>query len=287
LVKIEIDNVYRKLGNLFHLEIVSKGKVYRVPLDFSGNYNRGLTVYDKATGGRLACTNFGFDWEEVELDSFMLKNFIAKQFGLCLRNKGYLTSKVGRKFESSYVAYSVSREIPTQDSDIYKVFDGFEYRFVLISGIFYLCINPHLKIKIVASIGELMQKGLPAESMESLGAVYSGSEGKTCRCNIISLENDKCCVRNLDSGNDEYIGSGIVYLIPRPEMVQNILLVLERKSNIIEIQRQYSFLKQREGAKGRFAKTLEIASDVAEQVFPLKFADFEIQFVPKTISLRM
>ena len=65
------------------------------------------------------------------------------------------------------------------------------------------------------------------------------------------------------------------------------LMVLKRKSNIIEIQRQYSFLKQREAAKGRFTKTLEIASDMAEQIFPLKFADFEIQFVPKTINLRM
>jgi len=287
MVKIEIDDVYRKPGNLFHLKVASKGKVFRVPLDFSGNYNRSLTVYDKATGCRLACTNFGFDWEEVELDSFILKNFIAKQFGLCLRKKGYLTSKVGRKFGNSYVAYSASKEIPTQDRDIYRVFDGFEYRFVLISGIFYLCMNPHLKIKILASIGELMQKGLPAERMESLRAVYSGSEGETCRCNIVSLENNKCCVRNLDSGNNEYIDSGIVYLIPRPEMVQNVLEVLGRKSNIIEIQRQYSFLKQREAAKGRFAKTLEIASDVAEQVFPLKFAGFEIQFVPKTISVRM
>ncbi len=117
--------------------------------------------------------------------------------------------------------------------------------------------------------------------------MYSDSEGKTCRCNIVSLENDKCCVRNLDSGNNEYIDSGIVYLIPRPEMVQNVLVVLGRRSNIIEIQRQYSFLKQREAVKARFAKTLEIASDVAEQVFPLKFAGFEIQFVPKTISVRM
>ena len=58
-------------------------------------------------------------------------------------------------------------------------------------------------------------------------------------------------------------------------------------SNIIEIQRQYSFLKQREAAKGRFAKTLEIASDVAGQVFPLKFADFEVQFVLKTVILWM
>ena len=287
MVKIEIDDVYRKIGNLFHLEVVSKGKVYRIPLDFSGKYNRNLTVYDKATGGRLACTNFGFDWEEIELDSFMLKNFIAKQFDLCLRNKGYLTSRVGRKFENSYIAYSTAKEILTQDSDIYKVFEGFEYRFVLINGIFYLCINPHLKIKIVASIGDLMQKGLPTERLESLGAVYFSSEGKICRCNIISLENNKCCVRNLDSGNDEYIDSGIVYIIPRPEIVQNILSILRRRSNIIEIQRQYSFLMQREAAKGRFTKTLEIASAAAEQVFPLKFDGFEIQFVPKTISVRM
>ena len=61
MVKIEIDDVYRKPGNLFHLKVASKGKVFRVPLDFSGNYNRSLTVYDKATGCRLACTNFGFD----------------------------------------------------------------------------------------------------------------------------------------------------------------------------------------------------------------------------------
>ncbi len=64
-----------------------KGKFIGCLWDFSGDYNRSLTVYDKVLC-RPACTNFGFNWEEVELDSFMLKNnFIAKQFDLCLRNK--------------------------------------------------------------------------------------------------------------------------------------------------------------------------------------------------------
>ena len=273
-MRIDVDEVYRKPSNFFQLKIVSQGKIFRLPDGFSGAYNKHLTVYDKATGGTLACSNFGFTWKEIQPDTLALQSFITKQFLISLAAKGYLISKKGDKFERTYIVYSTSKEIQSSDGDIYKLFDGFEHRIVLLDGNFFLCLNPHLKIKTVSSVKELIAKGLSSEKIVSLGAIYCDREGKRVRCNIVSATADKCRLRNLETGLDEDVNSGIVYIVPKPDILQGILLALGRKSSIIEIQRQYSFLSQREAAKGRFTKTLEIASNLADQVFPLRFAEF-------------
>lgn len=290
MVKIEIDEIYRKLGNLFRLALKSQGKVYRVPPDYKLTEGQlGLTIYDKATGGKLSCSNFDNEWDEVVYEPLILKSFISKQFSLKLRSIGYRTSREKAKFQSAYVAYLPKKEILTGDEDIFRIFDGFEYRICHINDFLYLCINPHLKIKTQASIKELLQKGLQVQDIISLRVTYLDNQGKWRRGFVAEVHPDKCKIRNIDTWEDDEVGGDSVYPLGKPEILQLFLNKLYRRSNIVEIQRKYSFLEPRrkQPAKARFAKTIDIASALAEQVFPLIFGDFEIIFVPKSISLRL
>lgn len=286
MVKVEIDEVYRKPTNLFELNIASHGNIYRIPRDYNGDFNRSLTVYDKTTVGLVSCINFGQTWEETECDLKLLKIFISKQFSLSLREKGYETSKTSKKFERSYIAYSPEKEIHTPDKDIYEIFDGFEYRVLVVDQVFYLCINPHLKIKNKCSVKMFLEKGLSPSMLESLRADYYNNQNRIGSCNIITAEPKKSRIRDFDSGRDLEVVSDSIFIIPKPEILNKIIGSLNRVSRIIEIQRKYSFLKQRDAAKDRLSKTLEIASDMADHVFPLTFGDFVVEFLPKAVSVR-
>ena len=287
MVDIKIDDIYRKPSNFFQLDVSSKGKIYKVPQDYEPSKDQpSFTIYDKESGGRFDCFKFSNNCEEIEIQTWMLKSFITKSIGIALKKNGYLTSKRGSNFDSSYLAYSLSSEIEHADKDIYRIFDGFEYRIVLIDGIFCFCINPHLKIKTESSIKYLLQEELPAEQVATLGAEYFAN-GERLRCNIISASQSKCRIRDIDTGEDKEVKSEDVFLISKPDILQSILLILRRKSNIIEIQRKYSFLSDKEASKARFHKTIEIAAILAEKIFPLTFGDFRVEFIPKTISLRM
>jgi len=286
-VKIEIDGVYRKPSNLFHLNVVLFGKVYRIPHGFIGTYDENLEIYDHTTGQKLVCAKIRANLQEITPSSSIIKSYIIKYFTLELKRNNYSMNRVGGKFESSYYAHSPSKAIHTEDQDIYKIFDGFEYRILCIEDTFFLCLNPHLKIEMVASVKELMGKGLPPDVVVSLKATYRDNQGNSHRCILVSLKGDTCALRNMDYGRDEEINVADIHIIPRPEILQYILNKLQRSSNIIQTQRQYSFLAQKEAAKARFNKTMEIATDVASKIFPLCFGDFKIEFVPKTISLRL
>ncbi|MCP5461900.1 MAG: hypothetical protein H7A34_01810 [bacterium] len=188
MVKIEIDDVYRKPSNFFQLKIVSCGKIFKVPSDAYGSYDRDFSIYDKETGGTLACSDFGRKWEEVKLTHSVLKSFIQKRFSLALQSNGYVSHKKN-KLHNSYVAYSSSKEIQIADRDICKFFDGFEYRIISLEDVYYVCINPHLKIRTEASIKDMVAKGLSPERLSNLPAEYIGSDGRNKRCNIIGLKN--------------------------------------------------------------------------------------------------
>ena len=287
MADIKIDDIYRKPSNFFQLEFASQGKIYRVPQNFTLRDDQFIyTIYDRETGGYFSCSKFSDDWEEVKAESWILKSFLVKFLSLALKKSQYLTSRKGNASDISYLVYSLSSEIENIDKDIYKVFDGFEYRIVLVENTFCLCINPHLKIKTEASIKDLLQKGLPVEQVMTLGAECFNN-GEKLRCNIISANQNKCRIRDIDTGGDKEVESEDVFIISKPDILQGILSALRRRSNIIEIQRKYSFLSDKEASKSRFRKTLEIASNLAEKVFPLTFGDFKAEFIPKTVNLRM
>lgn len=286
MVDIKIDEIYRKPSNFFQLEISSIGKIYTMPKEFELHGNQwDSTIYDKTTGNRLSCVKFANNLQESEAATWMLKSFITKHMGIQLKGNSFISSKSRNAFDSSYISYSLAKEISHADRDMYKIFDGFEYRIVLLENKFCLCINPHLKIKTEASVKSMIQNGLPPDQLFLLGADYQeGMERK--RCNIVSATVSNCNIRDLDADEDKEIVSEDVFVLPKPDILQNLLSLMKRKSNIIEIQRKYSFLSDKEASKARFQKTIEIASGLTEKIFPLQFGDFRVEFIPKTINLR-
>lgn len=286
MVDIKIDEIYRKPSNFFLLEFSSTGKLYKIPADYELKSEEwDLSVRDWESSGRLSCVKFMENFEEVDTKPSVLKSLLIKYTAIQLKKNNFLLYKAGSSIDSSYVAYSTTKEIECGDKDIYRVFDGFEYRIVLLNDQFCLCVNPHLKIKTEASVKYLVEKGLPSDQLFLIGAEYFENYNRK-RCNIISSTNTKCKIRDVDTDEDKEVDADSVFIISKPDVLQNLLVTMKRKSNIVDIQRKYSFLSDREASKARFHKTTEIASEIAEKIFPIKFGDFKVEFIPKTISLR-
>jgi len=226
---------------------------------------------------------------ETEPSSLLLKSIITKQFCLKLYDKGY-------RFKGKYLAFKKEDRINQPHDDIFSIFDGFRFRTVLLFERLFLCIDPHLVIWSQASVEYLLKQGCNPSQLADFSVSYRGPEGRKIDGYLVRTasannfeghlgEGFLCQVKNHRNFKEELLSPSVVYPESRLELMQTLLDVLNRKFNVISLQRQHSFLNTKTASLERLKKTLTIVARLQE-IFPLEFGGFKVTLENEPVRIK-
>ncbi len=281
--------LYNSFGNLFALDF-TESNIYKLKETYE-ELNSPETYDIIYFQGSYYSYKKHRDSIPMEPELPVLKSFFTKQFKKKLKDNNY-------KFKGKYIAYKLENEISHPFNDIFKLFDGFNFRLVIIDQKIFLCIDPHLVFEIISSIKDLIIKGIEIEDLRDFSVIYpsENQEFKIYGYLLETVLNEEknnefyyiCKIKNYRNFIVEEIPSNSVYPEPRPELIQKLLNSLNIDFNVIKLQREKSFLSSKTASKDRFSKTLEIVSNlVKDKIFPLKFGKFNINIEAKPIIVRI
>ena len=271
--------IYDKFGNLFLLSY-KIGKLYKKSMSTS-NKGDEKTIYFNGN-------YFSYEWEEgsqeMQPTLEMIKRMVKKQFILKIESIGYQIIK------KKYIIFSEQDIINLPHNDIFSIFDGFEFRFVIINNALLLCVNPHLVIKTNCSIKYLIEQNINPDKLKDFSIRYKGGNEEQIDGYLIETITDEeslCRVRDYREFKIETLPADVVFPEPRAELIQHLLNLLGRDFDLIAKQRELSFLDSKTASKDRFRKTLEIVNALKKNVFPLSFGDWEINLETTPIVIKL
>lgn len=226
---------------------------------------------------------------EIEPNPVLLKSIITKQFCLKLYDNGY-------RFKGKYLAFKKEDRINQPHDDIFSIFDGFRFRTVLLFERLFLCVDPHLVIWSQASIEYLLKQGCNPHQLADFSVSYRSSEGRRIDGYLVRTasansfeghlgEDFLCQVKNHRDFKEELLSPSAVYPESRPELIQTLLDVLNRKFNVISLQRQHSFLNAKTASLERLRKTLTIVAGM-QVIFPLEFGGFKVTLENEPVRIK-
>ncbi|RLE79748.1 MAG: hypothetical protein DRJ51_07160 [Thermoprotei archaeon] len=281
MAELDVLKIYDKFGNLFKFNC-RIGKLYQVPDELEKEIDKTKTIYVNGTY---------YSYErissiEVEPTLEMIKRILVKQFCLTLKNNGY-------EFKGKYLVYSKSKEIDHPHRDIFSVFDGFEFRIMIVQSEPVLCINPHLIFRVNCSIQDLIERGVDIAKLSDFSVSYKGENSYGVDGYLIEtlIERDSrtsflCRIKDYREFTEELVPADRVRPEPRPELIQYLLRCLNIEFDVIKMQREYSFLESKTASKDRFLKTLKIVKEL-KKLFPIKFGDFEVDIQTEPIIVKV
>jgi hypothetical protein len=185
-----------------------------------------------------------------------------------------------------YIAYwNKPHRQPFQD--FFHTYSGFEFRVSFYDRDeddhqvnFYLTLDPHVVLTMIASVGTLIRRGVAARTLTGLMArlrSHDDEESSGIDCRILEFDDKPgaftCSVIDLRTSKKTSVDPDFLYLEPKPEVIQEkILRIVGRgEFSLIHFIRTKSFLESDQAAKERFNKTQQIVTDVFsdQKVFPL------------------
>jgi len=266
----DIFTMYDKFGNLFGLTI-EQGKLYeleRIP----SPEEKAKTVY---IDGKYLTYEVKEGCQPIEPTLPMLLSVVTKQFALKLRAAGY-------RFRGRHLPYRSADELDQPCKDVFRIYDGFEFRIVNLSGSILLCINPHLILRSNCTVGQLVKDGVDLAELADFSTSYRGAEGKRIDGYLIETKvadsgQALCKVKSYREFKQEDVPAEDVLPEPKPEVIQRIIEAMNRRFNVIAFQRKYSFLDSSTASRDRLVRTLEIVKRLQEEkIFPLTFGGFQV-----------
>ena len=276
---IDILDIYEKFANFFELTISSNGEIYE--FDFTPGQVISEDEWKHSIlylGKRYSCKSAD-NARRTDLDSEILRRFISKAFSNALREKGYW-------FRGKYVAFLPTQEITQPHRDIFRMYDGFTHRILNLTDHFLLCIDPHLALRFIARVDQLVQMGINPNHMSDFSVSYKKEGEKRIDGYLLeTIRNPSglaCRVRTYreddESVSEETVDASITVPEPKPELIQKFLQDLRSNFDVVSFQRKFSFLDSKTPSRDRFAKTLEIVNNLSKLgIFPLQFGDFKVQ----------
>jgi hypothetical protein len=274
-----IFTIYDRFGNLFPLSY-KIGKLYQKSMSTSDESDEKTIFF----GGNY----FSYEQNEGSIDVQptleMTKRMVAKQFILKIKNAGYTLSK-------GYIVYSKQDEVDHPHKDIFSIFDGFEFRFVIVNNMLLVCVNPHLVIKTNCSIKYLIDAGINSDKLKDFSVRYKRKEGWQIDGYLVETVAERecllCKVKNYREFKEEVLSADVVFPEPKLELIQHFLEILGRNFDLVAKQRELSFLNSKTASKDRFYKTLEIVNELKKNIFPLNFGDWKIDLETTPIVVKL
>jgi hypothetical protein len=282
----DVFKVYARFGNFFRIHY-NLGKMFVWENDPKEKIGSGKTVF---FGGKFYSYEGGDGAREVTPDLQILKSMITRQFGLKLRNLGY-------RFKGKYRAYKVENQVDHPYKDIFTIFDGFEFRTVLVDDLILLCIDPHIILRANCSLEQLIEKGAQQDQITDFSITYSPL-GQKARINgyllgVLSRRTDDgngilvCRIKDYRSFAEVLVPAHCVFPEARAELIQELLRKIGIEYDVVGLQRKLSFLDSKTASRDRLLKTLEIVRELKSEAFPLKFGEFEVDLEAEPIVIRL
>lgn len=281
---LDAPRIYARFGNFFKMHH-NMGKMFRWNGDPREKIGHDKTIF---FGGRVYSYEGGEEAQEVTPTPQILKSMITKQFVLKLKSAGY-------RFRGKYRAYKLENEIKHPHSNFFSVFQGFEFRTVLVGESILLCIDPHIMLKINYSVGQLIQRGVSPTQLSGFPVTFSGEEERKridgYLTDIIKQESEgatsfACKIKSYRNFVEVQAPADNVFPESRPELIQELLSKLGIEYDVVALQRQLSFLDSKTASKDRLLKTLEIVRQLQNEIFPLQFGAFEVKLEVEPAVIR-
>jgi hypothetical protein len=285
----DVFKVYARFGNFFRINY-KLGKIFIWESDPKEKIGIGKTIF---FGGKFYSYEGGDAAREVTPNLQILKSMITRQFGLKLRNLKYM-------FKGDYRAYKIENRVEHPHKDIFSIFEGFEFRTVIVDEAILLCVDPHIILRANCSLGQLTEKGAPVDQLSDFSVTYisPSPEGKEERIEgyllgVVRQQTDdgeivlNCRIKNYRSFAEEVIPAHRVFPESRPELIQELLSQIGREFDVVGLQRKLSFLDSKTSSRDRFLKTLEIVKQLKTEVFPLEFGQFKVDLEAEPVVIRL
>lgn len=281
----DVFRIYDRFGNFFRMNY-TKGVLYKFetnPLEIIGP---GKTIFFQGT---FYSYESGPGAQKVVPSLPILKSMITRQFALALRRNGY-------KFKGDYRSYKIENEISHPHRDIFSIYEGFEFRTVLINGQIFLCIDPHIIFDINCSIEDLVNKGIKPGELNDFSVSYLTEDRKRIDGYLLETLWERneaeesiliCKIKNFRDFIEVSEPAWSVFPEARPEVIQELLNKLNRDYDVVGLQRKISFLDSKTASRDRLLKTMEIITQLQKDVFPLRFGEFEVNIEIEPIIVRL
>jgi hypothetical protein len=288
---IDILDIYEKFANFFELTLSNKGMIYE------HDYTQDQVLPESEWAHSILYLGKRYSWQseaharQVDADAEILHRFISKAFSSALRERGYW-------FRGKYISFLPKKEIEQQPHrDIFRMYDGFSHRIIVLSEQFVLCIDPHLALRFIARVDELMAMGLSLDKLSDFSVSYKKEgerriDGYLIETTTNTARKALCRVKSYreDDKNisEELVDASIVTPEAKPELIQKFLQDLGSNFDVVAFQRKFSFLDSRTPSRDRFAKTLEIVSNLRQDgIFPLRFGGFLVELSPNPLIVKV
>jgi len=255
---------FPKKINLFKLDFEGEKKIYRysqIPKDEEeNNFNRKGNKY-------FSLRKIG-NPEEIEFNPYLIRKIIDNNFRIRLGIKGY-------RFKGTYAVYKEIDKVQhrSDNENIFSIFKGLKYRFVPLNNDLFLCIDYNLILQINASIQDFLDLGVSIGDLIRNSVEVRAREYK--KGQLVGIgDNNICTIDSYDMEiGKQSVSANEVYLLCRPEVLQDLLEKVGKPEGIISIQRQYSLLNPRR----RLSELKNIINKLnEEEIFPLNIENLMI-----------
>jgi len=263
------------------MKIKKLPSIYRIKVKFKPKGNEEFLV--RGNDGYyytwdLSALADHYEYEVIkDIDIFLLKSLVTRIFQLLLKSEGY---EIRRDRLGNYDVFDPRNLILHESQDIFKILKGFEYRIRVYGDFLYLAVDYKIRFEPVASIGELIDKGVDPEFFFG-NFVILNEDDKPKKCLVEKINEEEAEVRDLREELHR-VSTREIYPEPKPHVLDEVLKLLGRKANAVMLQRKATFLDIRQASRRRLHEIRNII-DSLRTLFSKGYNGFEIElgsFIP-------
>jgi len=266
--------LYPRRGNLFPIRCQA-GPIYVIPEELVDACPWEERVMDH---GRYYTYTFREGCEPAETSLYRNKLFITKHFAEKLREAGYAVKRRKSDYGTRYsLVYDPHAIINERHRDILHLYEGFDVRFPLIAEEIFLRIDPHVIFRVTGSLDDLMTKGIHRHILRGIPVRYREEEYAGISGYLERIDENRIChIVDFRDGQERRIQAAEVFPEARAELIRNLLVSLGSDYDVVRQIQRAAFLHTDQPSRYRLRRTLDIASDLAERIFPLSFGGFNV-----------
>jgi len=281
---------FSQYTNWFRL-VISDGAIYRIPVSTTSEIP---VEYYLRHDGEYYSLKYEKGYQPVHPTDMLLRRIIIHGFRDALSNEGFTF-----KGFHNYLAYWSKLSLPQPHNDVFSAYTGFEFRVIEYEGEeqpeHFLVINPHIVFEMNMSIKELVLRSIsPLWFGGYCVKVFSEEDDQIGRIDgflvetWIAQDEVRCRIIDARTGTEEVMDANQIYLEPRPEIIRAVLQELGSDFDVVEFQRDKSFLSSPVASRDRFLKTQEIVRDYLlkrAKVFPIQIGEFRVDIDPGPVPV--
>jgi hypothetical protein len=296
--RIRMENIkvttFSQYMNWFRLSI-SDGALYKIPVTEDSEPTEYFLRHNEGDAVDFYTLEPNDDYPPVYPQGTLRRRVVLRAFRDKLKNIGF-------KFKGSFgdIAYWDRKATRQPHNDVFSAYTAaFEFRVVEYNtgedDECFLVIDPHVVFIMNMSVRDLVSRNISLSKLSSLSVRVTAEEGDDHGGidgflieTLNGQEGVRCRITDSRTGEEKTVQADHVFIEPRPEVIRSILQALGSNFDVVEFQREKSFLSSPFASRERFEKTQEILRDYLinqVRVFPLTVGEFRIDIASSPVPV--